>query len=85
METAEITLRTKNAIRDWIEDPNRQVLLDDKLSKFQQNELSALRVRVNSRFDGEKNFPIRTPDWNALTLKTVRNVRDAAKAQLERA
>jgi hypothetical protein len=83
METAEITLRTKNAIRDWVQNPNRQVLLDDKLSKFQENELSALRVRVNGRFEGENGFPIRTPDWNALKLKTVRDVRDAAKARLE--
>lgn len=83
MKLIEITRRTKRAIRIWAQDPDAEVVLDDPLSKFQNNDLQGLRVRVNQQFSGENGFPIPTNEWEELELETVRNVRDAAKERLE--
>lgn len=83
MTLLEITRRTKDAIREWAEDPNAQVVLADKLSKFQNADLDTLRVRMNGQFSGENGFPITTKQWDKLQLKIVKDVRDAAKKRLE--
>lgn len=83
MEKSEITFRVKDAIRQWAEDLDAKVLLDDKLSKFQNNDLDGLRVRVNGCFVGENGFPITSKEWEKLTLKLVRDVRDAVEKILK--
>jgi hypothetical protein len=76
MDILELTRRVKNAVRIWADLPDAKVLLDDKLSKFQKNDLEGLRVRVNEEFKGEKGFPITSPEWTLLDPKIVRDVRD---------
>lgn len=82
MDLLEITRRTKAAVREWADDPEAKVLLDDKLSKFQNGDLDTLRVRINGQFVKQSGFPFTSKEWEKLTLKTVRDVRDAAKKKL---
>jgi hypothetical protein len=77
MTTDEIRERVKDAIRRWAQQLEAKVLLDDRLSKFQSADLDGLRVELNRAFRGESGFPITAKQWEKLTLKTVRNVRDA--------
>lgn len=83
MDMLEITRRTKDAIRAWAEQPNTEVVLADKLSKFQNGDLDNLRVRTNQEFAAQPGFPFTTKAWEKLELKIVKDVRDAAKKRLE--
>ena len=83
MELFQITKRTKDAIRRWAEAPDAKVRLDDRLSKFQNGDRDGLRVRVNGCFGGQTGFPIQSPQWDALSLEVVRDLRDAIKKIME--
>jgi hypothetical protein len=84
VELAEITARTKRAVRQWAglndSDP---VVLDTKLESLRPGASNALLVNVNAVFVGRAGFPIAVGDWTALAPKTVRAVRDHCKKKLE--
>jgi hypothetical protein len=85
MDLAEITERTKIAVRRWAQLPSdAKVLLKDRLDKFQDNDMEGLRVRTNKQFVGEKNFPINSADWAALDPELVSDVRDEADRRINK-
>ncbi len=86
LETRDITVRTKKAVRKWAGlEPGTPLVLDDILEKLRPGSLRQLRPELNKEFEGETCFPIGINDWIGIegTLKTVRDVRDAVKKRLE--
>lgn len=80
-----VTVKTKKAIRVWAGDPGLQIILDHTLDELrtEAKPRRQLMVRVNEEFAGRTSFPIPPADWDALSLTTVRDVRDAVRKRLE--
>lgn len=79
-----VTARTKAAIRVWAGDPDLRIVLDHALDdlRAEAKPRRQLNVRVNEEFEGRHGFPIPPAAWDALSLTTVRDVRDAAQKRL---
>lgn len=80
-----VTAKTKAAIRIWAGDPTLRIILDHALDDLrgEAKPRRQLNVRVNEEFEGRRGFPIPPADWDALSLTTVRDVRDAVQKRLE--
>lgn len=80
-----VTVKTKKAIRVWAGDSDLQIILDHTLDELraEAKPRRQLMVRVNEEFQGRKSFPIPPAEWDALSLTTARDVRDAVRKRLE--
>lgn len=74
------TTRTKRAVRAWagLKDTD-PLVLDAVLDKLRPGALNSLLTNVNAQFKDVHGFPCPPADWNALTLTTVRTVRNACR------
>ncbi len=81
----QVTAKTKNAIRVWAGEPDLKIVLNTPLDEIrtEAKPRRQLNVRINEEFERRRGFPILPAAWDALTLTTVRDVRDAVQKRLE--
>ena len=83
MSQLQVTIRTKQAIRQWADlQPSEPIFLDHQLSRFRANGLDELLVTLNREFENDPQFPrfpVTAGQWQALDPETVRDVRDEVR------